>query len=220
MTSKNVSMKAVFGLVVYLLLGAQSGEGVDSIESANVRPITDAETIFAIYVEDWRFNSDGTKLIVAIWDDGHVVWSENQTYGGGPYRYANVDQSELLALIADIDDDGYFRDTTLERANFGPDSRFATILVSSKDHKLKMQSFHELLDHSSLEKTAMSDKSRTFFETKLGKLSQSNADELYYRLAWAELRLRFWKVIPEDSKSEHGQVVVRDGKLFWQRDLE
>lgn len=64
------------------------------------RPITEANTILSIYAEDWGRASSGTpKLILVVWDDGHVVWSEDQVHGGAPYRPAHIDPGKLTAFL-------------------------------------------------------------------------------------------------------------------------
>lgn len=50
------------------------------------RRLTEAESVLAIYAEDWGLASDGTpKLILALWPDGRLVWSSDQMAGGPPY---------------------------------------------------------------------------------------------------------------------------------------
>src|SRR6516164_2031205 len=55
-------------------------------------PITEADTVLAVYAEDWTlWNTDIYRIIIAIWPDGHVVWSENRLGGGAPYCTGKVD---------------------------------------------------------------------------------------------------------------------------------
>jgi hypothetical protein len=50
------------------------------------RPITDADSVVAIYREDWGLLSSGSPaIILAAWPDGHIIWSGDHVKGGVPY---------------------------------------------------------------------------------------------------------------------------------------
>ena len=174
--------------------------------------MTGIEAGVSIYVEDWRFDSNGTKLVISMWEDGYVVWSENLILGGPPYRCGKINKVVFSKLLTEVENDGYFGDPTLEQANFGPDTQFKTLLIGTNNHRLSMQSLHELQTPSRL----LPNESRKFLNTKLGMLSESGAADLYYRLAWAELQLKCLRLLPNSSSPVSGSLVMRDGRLWWQ----
>src|SRR5437764_3969488 len=48
-------------------------------EKPPLRPITEADSVLAVYHQDWGLFSRGTPaIILAIWPDGHAVWSEDR----------------------------------------------------------------------------------------------------------------------------------------------
>jgi len=88
-----------------------------------VRSITEAKSVLAVYREDWGWGaSGGPYIILAAWPDGHVVWSEDRLQGGPPYQSANVDPQKIGALLALFEAEGMFADTTLNQGHFGVDS--------------------------------------------------------------------------------------------------
>src|SRR5262249_39408274 len=112
-----------------------------------VKPITNADTVIAVYTADWGLASSGEpKLVLAIWPDGHTVWSEGRVQGGPPYRSGRIDPEKLSSLLARFERDGAFADKKLSDVNFGFDSKFTVILLKSGKKQLKMQSWHELLE--------------------------------------------------------------------------
>lgn len=56
-----------------------------------VRPITQADTVMAVYHEDFGMRAWGRPdLIFAAWPDGQVVWSRHRLRGGPPYYVGDV----------------------------------------------------------------------------------------------------------------------------------
>src|SRR5437762_340377 len=88
-----------------------------------VRPISEAESVLAVYHEDWGLFSSGDPAVILVaWPDGHVVWSGDRVKGGAPYRAGRVDPKRVAALLARCDTDGLFADEKLNRPHFGPDA--------------------------------------------------------------------------------------------------
>ena len=84
------------------------------------KPITEAETVLAIYTSGGFRPSVEPRLILAIWGDGRVVWSEDRLQGGSPYRAGQIDAKRLTALVSRLERDGVFADEKLSHANFRP----------------------------------------------------------------------------------------------------
>jgi hypothetical protein len=115
----------------------------------HTKPITEAETVFAIYTNDWgRRASSGPQLIVSVWGDGTVVWSSDHLNGGPPYLTAQVDPKDVSATLDRLVDIGVFELPQLKQARFGPDSKFTTLLVRTGGKELKMDSWHEPYESS------------------------------------------------------------------------
>jgi hypothetical protein len=112
-----------------------------------VRPITEADSVLAVYREDWGLFSDGSPaLIFVAWPDGHVVWSADRLQGGPPYRTADIDPRKVTTLLASFGKDGLFADKNLNRAYWGPDSEFIKVYIKSGKNEVEMESWHELVE--------------------------------------------------------------------------
>ncbi len=191
---------------------------VPSNKSPNdsTRPITDADAVVAIYVEDWRLASLGTpKLILVVWGDGHVVWSEDQVNGGAPYRSGQVSAKRVAAMLTQIAKDGAFDDQKLRRPRFGPDSRFTTILVKAEGRELEMQSWHELFEQHGKTVETSAGLEPLSGRRRLDVLRQEPADYLYYRFFWSEIRETVARLIPSENASISGEILMKHGVVSW-----
>jgi len=87
--------------------------------------------VAAVYTQGWMFKGSEygnpeafrPRVIVALWANGHIVWSENSIEGGPPYREATLEPSRVEKLLKNLEGRGVFADPGLSsRLNFGPDS--------------------------------------------------------------------------------------------------
>jgi hypothetical protein len=192
---------------------------------ASVRPITQAEDVLAVYVEDWGLAppsvpghpsaSTRTKLVLVAWGDGYVVWSGNQEQGGPPYLAGEVEPSRLSAVLARAKEDGVFRDESLGQGRFGPDSKFTVIFLKAGKQQLLMRSWHELYEHGG--KVVAKSTGLTPLEgsDRLGALRHEPAEYLYYRMVWSELRSRAFSLLPTESRPVAGEISAGGGVLSW-----
>lgn len=183
-----------------------------------LRPLTNADSVIAVLHESMGRDSDVTpKLILAIWPDGKVVWSENRLKGGSPYRCGQIKNGKVKDLLARFEKDGLFvEDKNLSRAHFGPDAPFTTILLRDGKNELKMQSWHELFESGG---GLMATGSGVGPRTDRGwaaEMKKEPNDYLYFRMIWSETRGRLFDLIPFESKQCNGKFISKDGSWFWQ----
>ena len=96
------------------------------------KTITEAESVIAVFTNDWGLGkSEGPQLIVSIWGDGSVVWSNDHVKGGPPYLASQLNPKNVSDVFKKLTDIGVFDIPRLKQVNFGPDSQFTTILVRS-----------------------------------------------------------------------------------------
>lgn len=181
------------------------------------RPITEAESVLAVYGEDWGLASKGdTSLIFAVWPDGHIVWSGDRINGGAPYRAGEVDPKKITGLLARFDKDGLFANKKLKEPKFGADSKFITLSIRSGKKQLEMSSWHEWSEESG---EAVADHTGIRIlegQSRLEALSKSPADYLFYRFVWSETRGKLNDMIPRESRETKGKPVKKAGILTWQ----
>jgi len=208
----------MLGLLLGLLSAGASG--------ASVRPITQAEDVLAIYVEDWGLAlpppghplaSTRTKLVLAAWGDGYVVWSRSQLQGGPPYCAGEVEPTRLLAVLVRAKEDGIFRDESLGQGRFGPDSKFTAIFLKAGKQQLLMRSWHELYEQAG--KVVARSGGLTSLEgsDRLGVLRREPAEYLYYRMVWSELRSRALSLLPTEGRPRPvaGEIIAVGGAFSW-----
>jgi|SRR5262245_48937852 len=182
-----------------------------------VRPISDADSVIAVYREDHgRASGGGPAMILAAWPDGHVVWSADRVKGGAPYRAGRVDPKKLTALLARFDNDGLFADDRLNQAHFGPDSQFITVYIKTGKSQVKMRSWHELFEES--DKRVVDHRGVATLEgrRRLDVLREAPAEYLFFRSVWSETRGRLNDLVPAESTASAGKPVMKSGVLTWE----
>ena len=193
--------------LVLLLVGASSGQ---------LRPISQADSVVAVYSSDWGLGSDGRpKLMLVAWADGNIVWSEDRVHGGPPYLQGRVPAARVAAALGRCAADGFFDDRTLGLEHFGPDSAFVTILLRSGGRALQMRSWHELAEGRGRLVARSGGLAPLSGERRLAVVRKEPAAYLYYRAAWSELREVASSLIPAESLPAAGEVVMKAGVLAW-----
>jgi hypothetical protein len=181
------------------------------------RPISEAESVLAVYREDWGPTSNGEPAIILVaWPDGQVVWSGDRLNGGAPYHSGRIDPKRVTALLQRFDRGGLFADEKLNHAHFGPDSQFLTVFIKFGNAKVKMQSWHELFEAS--EKTVADHNGVSALEghRRLDVLRKAPADYLFFRMVWSETRGKLADLVPSESSASVGKPVMKAGVLSWQ----
>jgi hypothetical protein len=179
---------------------------------ARLIPITEADSVLAVYREDWGRAAAGTPaIILAAWPDGRMVWSEERLRGGAPYRAGRVDRRKVAALLERFDRDGVFSDEKLNEAHFGPDSQFISLFIKSGAKKVKMQSWHELFEASGGLVVTSTGASSLNGPRRL----EEPADYLVFRLIWSETRALLAGLVPSESREHSGTPFMKGGILSW-----
>jgi hypothetical protein len=87
------------------------------------------------------FTGEMQRLIVAVWGDGRVVWSDDRGRGGKPYHEGKVDPPKVEKLLADLEAAGLF--TEPREVNFGPDASYTVVAADSGSKRKWLGSWHE-----------------------------------------------------------------------------
>ena len=180
-----------------------------------IRPITEAESVLAVYQQDWGLASSGEpEIILAAWPDGYVVWSKDRVNGGPPYFSGRTDPEKITALLSRFEKEGLFAHEELEQAHFGPDSSFITVLVKSGPKQCEMCSWHELMEAS--DHVADGDRGAVAIEgRRLDELRKQSPDYLFFRTVWSETRAKLSELIPGNGVPDTGRPVMKAGVLSW-----
>src|SRR5207249_237536 len=84
------------------------------------------------------FTGDMQRLIVGVWGDGRIVWSDDRARGGKPYRTAHIDPVKVAKLLDDLDHAGLFDEP--REANFGPDASITVIAADAGGKRKRLGS--------------------------------------------------------------------------------
>lgn len=179
------------------------------------RPITKADSVGAIYVEDAGLASTGTKLVLAAWADGHAVWSGKEEQCGPPYLAGKAEPGRLSAFLSRAAADGIFRDESLSQVHFGPDSKFTAIFLKSGTRQLLLRSWHELYERGGRVVAKAGGLTPLEGSDRLAVLRREPPEYLYYRMVWSELRSRAFSLLPPNGRPVTGAVAVVGGVLSW-----
>lgn len=188
-----------------------------AVERKPLRPVTNAESVLAIYCDSVGEAGDAEPAIIfAAWPDGQIVWSDDRLHGGPPYREAQIKPNKVISLLARLEKDGLFADEKLKHARFGPDSSFTALLIKRGDEQIEMRSWHELFEASGKLIATNHGVAALEGRRRLDVLRKEPADYLYFRFVWSETRGRLVDLVPNDGKPSNGKL-VRDGNaIAWQ----
>jgi hypothetical protein len=203
---------AVYTLLLGLIVPELSADEPKPV----MRPISEAESILAVYREDLGRASRGTAIILAIWPDGFIVWSSDRVMGGPPYHAGHIDPKRVTTLLSRFDKDGLFAHERLNQSHFGPDSQFNTLFIKSGKKQVKMCSWHEIMEESDELVADQHGASVLGGDRRLDVLGREPADYLFYRFVWSETRTRLADLIPAEGTATNGRPVMKAGKISWQ----
>lgn len=87
------------------------------------------------------FDGEMNRLIVGVWGDGRIIWSDDRARGGKPYRMGRVDPDRVRKLLADLQSAGLFQEP--REVNFGPDASYTVVAAGSGEQRKWLGSWHE-----------------------------------------------------------------------------
>ena len=203
-------------VILFLLIGLLCA--CCSQADPGTRPITNANTILAMSTDDWGLFSPGKRqLIVAVWDDGTIIWSKNRLEGGTPYFTGKVDPVKVTDLLTQMEKQGIFTDKNLQRSHWGPDSKFSEILIKYRKKTLNIRSWHELYEAGG-KTVATSSGLEPLNGRKIETVLQNEPKEYQdFRSMWSKLRQQITGLIPQKETPAHGKVQMKAGIMSWQQ---
>jgi hypothetical protein len=183
--------------IVFLALYCAGGEIFAAMPDSE-RPISRAKCVLVIYEEDWGIaSSKGPELILALWGDDRIVWSEDAVHGGGPFRTAQLPPGTLDEFVSSLGRAGRFEDRTLRQPWVTWDSRFTTMMTRCNGRELVMRWSPDV---GRVDPDATLDAFTTY---------------KHFREVWDELRRRSAKLIAPPGEVTCGRLIADHGTLVW-----
>jgi hypothetical protein len=180
------------------------------------RPIEGAEKVFALYtVANTLVGDGGSRLVLGVWADGYVVWSEDRVRGGPPYRAGRADPKKVAAFFAKVEVDHPFDDKMLgKQSHIIPDADYATLFVKSGKETLFLCSVHELFEENP--KVVVKGAGvEPIGAGRYAALKKAPRGFLFFRLVWGEIRSGAAGLTPADSKPVRGRIVNDEKGAVW-----
>ena len=152
-----------------------------------------------VWEEHNGFGSNFEKtLIVAVWNNGDMLWSTNTVSGGKPYLYNKVNASnDVHKLLASFQAKGYLS-PEFSKLIVGPEASCTRIVISSGTNVLNTGSWHEIFERNQ-NLVALSTGIRALKkgESREAALKKDKAEYLQYRAMWTDIRSQINIILPE-----------------------
>ena len=223
----NVStVRPIFVLCIVALTGCGRGDHptasatkpaateVQALPSATTLPAptlaASDHPVILIYLDTGFLNNPDrppSRLDVAVWGDGRIVWDAN----GSPLQ-ARIDAKQLDALLQRLHRDGVFGEGKTYYASWGPDSAFEVIDVRLPDRRLELHSWHELFEKNSELVVTSEGVGSLDGRDRDAVLAAEPQEYQRFRRVWSDIRSTVKSWIPAQGEPFTGTVALgRDG---------
>ena len=160
--------------------------------------------VIAIWFEGSRVIE--AKLIVAVWDNGTMLWSTNTIYGGTPYFYGKTSVN-VSTVLDSFQGNGYLSGEH-PKSNFGPSSSFIRMFVSSGTNTLFTGSWHEGFEQN-LNLVALPGITSLNGRNREDVLKTTPPEWQQYRAMWTDIRSNVNAMLPQTGDLIDTVQVVR-----------
>ena len=199
----------VFVFIVFIFGTPPGAGGVDEVSEIAI-PVTDqvpGTPVAILYTSGWGLAPESAgepniRVIVAVWEDGTMMWSEDSMKGGAPYRRGTIEPAAISELKAKLERRNAFEDSNINRHSYGPDSRWSGIVVRGREAYLDIRTWHELAE---MNPNVVS------ISGSLRGLNGRNRDEVLaedskeyrgFRSAWSKIKAEMLALIPVEAQTE------------------
>ncbi len=148
-------------------------------------------------------------LVIALYEDGRLIWSEDAISGGPPYRMAHTDEEEVKQLRLQLESSGFIREGI--HSHIVRDSAFLIIYVNGTNGCMNLRSSHEPLESGG----KFIAREHGFARLKKGSsiadiLSQESIQYQEFRATWSAVKGSLLNLIPPDL-NESTTVTIKTG---------
>ena len=179
-----------------------------TVHASDYNSSSNLPTIIVWFANDNKMKKSDTQLIVAAWNNGDMIWSTNTIYGGEPYLYSKASESnDVFTALTAFQNKGYFSPEFSVR-NFGPDSSYIGIFISSGTNVLYTRSWHEIFEQNQNLIALSSGITTLDGRNKEIVLQDDKAEYLKYRAMWADIRFQI-NNIPKKNGRVVENVMIR-----------
>jgi hypothetical protein len=132
-------------------------------------------------------------VILSVWKDGRILWSEDFVRGGPPYREAQIEPEKVTKVMNYLKTNAVFGDPALNRFGYPiPDAMYSHICIVDATRCLSMKSHHEMDGRPKKE-----------------DLSKHPEEYQHFRFVWDKVKKSFLGLIPKTG----GEVLAEKVKF-------
>ena len=190
--------------VMIVLLAAAVDHCHAGSPATQAMPTTQATTgpVAAVWFEPsgMRILKPGEKierhrLIVGVWGDGTVVWSDDRATGGAPYRTARVDPAVVADLEQSLAAAELFE--PINGVQFGPDASITVLAAEVGGKRQWLGTWHE----PPRDNPQIVIDQRGIYAIKAGERPPEPSPEYArFRKVWSESRRLIESVVPKEGQ--------------------
>lgn len=138
-------------------------------------------------------------IIMAVWPEGKLVWSQDQTRGGPPFRTARIDPATTQAVLNRFEKEAVFKKEGFRHSWFGPDSSYHSIWLNSGGKRTKIETWHELFE-ANPKLVAINGGIAALDGRNREDVIRSDTKEFQaFRVLWTDLRTSITALIPGEG---------------------
>jgi hypothetical protein len=173
----------------------------------------DSAPAIAVFGESLGLVAPGTdtgpRLSVAIWQDGRIIWSHDQSKGGPPFFSARIEAQQVNALLERFERERVFDTKSFRHSWFGPDSSFTTIWLQSATRHTRLQSWHEGFEMQPYLVALSSGVASLDGRTREDALRSDTKEYQRFRQIWSDLRSAISTLIPKQGDAYTGSTALK-----------
>lgn len=182
---------------------------------SQVKDVASAESMFIIYNEDWQLWPDSEEigkatrlkgvdkpnLILAAWDDGRVVWSQDEIAGGPPYYKATIAPENFSKFIEMANKMKVLWDGSIPLARLNPHKYCTAMKIVTRNRQVTIRDDMEL--------------SEVLESSEDARVNSLSKDELLFENCWLKLRLAARRYRPSDGAKTSGYLKFDTDGFSW-----
>ncbi|UCF34028.1 MAG: hypothetical protein JSV78_01720, partial [Phycisphaerales bacterium] len=139
------------------------------------------------------------RLVLAVWEDGAVIWSDDRYNGGAPYFRAMLGRDEAEALRREIAEFGIVAKTLETKSFTVPSGAFMEIRMLVDGNQVRLTSCHELYESPDI---VAIDSGLVLVEGReVHEIEAERSDDFKRFIElWTTIRQRLELVVPETGE--------------------
>jgi len=170
--------------------------------------------LFAIL--EGREPVEDPRIVLAVWRDGHVIWSENEIFGGHPHFESDIDPARVESTLASLEQVGVFEPTAMDMSHTAPDYWFASIMIRDNGRVLTMETMREGVEQGKTGVAGAGGIASLNGRRLEDVLAEQPPEHLAFRKRWSEVERALLALRPDEwGEPNDGLRFAHHRYLVW-----